>query len=151
MTRTLVPFGFQLAVQVEMEDLTVGGLCMGLGMETTSHRLPPPTQRRPVHTMKRVLIPIPGEQVVQSKPFFGAWMVLVQCKKGGLRLSSHKEEIHPPGPGGRNRNRLPVHTIRRVLALIPCIQEMQSKVSFGAWVVHVQCERWVWGCIAIPR
>lgn len=75
MTRTLVPLGFQLAIQVEMEvracvldgeretggrvrgkmcklewthhermqrqphaqDLTVGGLCMGLGMETNSH------------------------------------------------------------------------------------------------------------------
>jgi len=38
MTRYLIPKGYQLAVQVEMEDLTVGGLCMGLGMETTSHR-----------------------------------------------------------------------------------------------------------------
>ncbi len=37
MTRTLVPLGFQLAIQVEMEDLTIGGLCMGLGMETNSH------------------------------------------------------------------------------------------------------------------
>lgn len=36
-TRTLVPLGYQLAIQVEMEDLTVGGLCMGLGMETNSH------------------------------------------------------------------------------------------------------------------
>lgn len=30
MTRHLVPMGFQLAIQVEMEDLTIGGLCMGL-------------------------------------------------------------------------------------------------------------------------
>lgn len=37
MTRTLVPMGYQLAIQVEMEDLTIGGLCMGLGMETNSH------------------------------------------------------------------------------------------------------------------
>ena len=39
MTRHLVPLGFQLAIQVEMEDLTIGGLCMGLGMETNSHLL----------------------------------------------------------------------------------------------------------------
>lgn len=39
MTRHLVPMGFQLAIQVEMEDLTIGGLCMGLGMETNSHTL----------------------------------------------------------------------------------------------------------------
>lgn len=38
-TRYLVPKGWALAVQVEMEDLTAGGLCMGAGMETTSHRL----------------------------------------------------------------------------------------------------------------
>lgn len=38
MTRTLVPLGYQLAIQVEMESLTIGGLCMGLGMETNSHR-----------------------------------------------------------------------------------------------------------------
>jgi len=38
MTHTLVPLGFQLAIQVEMEALTIGGLCMGLGMETNSHR-----------------------------------------------------------------------------------------------------------------
>eukprot|EP00640_Fibrocapsa_japonica_P001930 CAMPEP_0113943062 /NCGR_PEP_ID=MMETSP1339-20121228/18816_1 /TAXON_ID=94617 /ORGANISM="Fibrocapsa japonica" /LENGTH=443 /DNA_ID=CAMNT_0000947817 /DNA_START=468 /DNA_END=1799 /DNA_ORIENTATION=+ /assembly_acc=CAM_ASM_000762 len=37
MTRHLVPMGYQLAIQVEMEDLTIGGLCMGLGMETNSH------------------------------------------------------------------------------------------------------------------
>ena len=39
MTRHLVPMGYQLAIQVEMEDLTIGGLCMGLGMETNSHLL----------------------------------------------------------------------------------------------------------------
>ncbi|CAM9134024.1 unnamed protein product [Chrysoparadoxa australica] len=37
MTDHLLPLGRQLAVQVEMEELTVGGLCLGLGMETTSH------------------------------------------------------------------------------------------------------------------
>ncbi len=37
-TRFLVPRGFALAVQVEMDDLTIGGLCMGVGIETTSHR-----------------------------------------------------------------------------------------------------------------
>eukprot|EP00612_Vaucheria_litorea_P008520 CAMPEP_0171472976 /NCGR_PEP_ID=MMETSP0946-20130122/1580_1 /TAXON_ID=109269 /ORGANISM="Vaucheria litorea, Strain CCMP2940" /LENGTH=478 /DNA_ID=CAMNT_0012002679 /DNA_START=514 /DNA_END=1947 /DNA_ORIENTATION=- len=37
MTRYLVPKGYQLAIQVEMEDLTIGGLTMGLGMETNSH------------------------------------------------------------------------------------------------------------------
>jgi delta24-sterol reductase len=36
-TRHLLPMGYALACQVEMEDLTVGGLCMGLGMETNSH------------------------------------------------------------------------------------------------------------------
>lgn len=39
MTRHLLPMGYQLAIQVEMEDLTIGGLCMGLGMETNSHHL----------------------------------------------------------------------------------------------------------------
>jgi delta24-sterol reductase len=39
MTRHLVPMGYQLAIQVEMEDLTIGGLTMGLGMETNSHIL----------------------------------------------------------------------------------------------------------------
>ncbi|KAG5176936.1 hypothetical protein JKP88DRAFT_189544 [Tribonema minus] len=39
MTRYLVPRGYQLAIQVEMEDLTIGGLTMGLGMETNSHLL----------------------------------------------------------------------------------------------------------------
>ncbi|MEM7549251.1 MAG: FAD-binding protein [Bacteroidota bacterium] len=37
-TRHLVPKGYALAVQVEMDDLTVGGLCMGIGIETTSHQ-----------------------------------------------------------------------------------------------------------------
>ncbi len=30
--------GWALAVQAEMDDLTLGGLCMGVGIETTSHR-----------------------------------------------------------------------------------------------------------------
>jgi delta24-sterol reductase len=38
LTRYLVPRGYALKVMVEMEDLTAGGLSMGLGMETTSHR-----------------------------------------------------------------------------------------------------------------
>lgn len=38
MTHALVPKGYALAVQVEMDDLTIGGLCMGVGIETTSHR-----------------------------------------------------------------------------------------------------------------
>jgi len=37
-THFLAPRGFALAVQVEMEDLTVGGLCMGVGIESSSHR-----------------------------------------------------------------------------------------------------------------
>lgn len=37
-THFLVPRGFALAVQVEMDDLTMGGLCMGVGIETSSHR-----------------------------------------------------------------------------------------------------------------
>ena len=37
-SRYLVPMGYALKVMVEMEDLTAGGLCMGLGMETTCHR-----------------------------------------------------------------------------------------------------------------
>jgi len=37
-THFLVPRGFALAVQAEMDDLTLGGLCMGVGIETTSHR-----------------------------------------------------------------------------------------------------------------
>lgn len=38
-TRHLLPLGYALAIMVEMEDLTVGGLVMGVGMETNSHRL----------------------------------------------------------------------------------------------------------------
>ncbi len=38
-TQYLLPKGYALAIQVEMEDLTIGGVCMGAGMETTSHRL----------------------------------------------------------------------------------------------------------------
>jgi delta24-sterol reductase len=38
LTRYLVPMGYALKVMVEMEDLTAGGLTMGLGMETTCHR-----------------------------------------------------------------------------------------------------------------
>jgi delta24-sterol reductase len=38
LTHYLVPRGYALAVQVEMDDLTVGGLCMGVGIETSSHR-----------------------------------------------------------------------------------------------------------------
>ena len=37
-THYLLPKGYALKIQVEMDDLTVGGLCMGLGIETTSHR-----------------------------------------------------------------------------------------------------------------
>lgn len=37
-THFLVPRGYALAVQVEMDDLTLGGLCMGVGIETSSHR-----------------------------------------------------------------------------------------------------------------
>lgn len=39
LTRYLVPRGWALEVMVEMEDLTAGGLSMGLGMETSSHRV----------------------------------------------------------------------------------------------------------------
>jgi len=38
MTHFLIPKGYALKCQVEMEDLTIGGLCCGLGMETTSHK-----------------------------------------------------------------------------------------------------------------
>jgi delta24-sterol reductase len=38
MTHYLIPKGYALKVQVEMEDLTIGGLSCGLGMETTSHK-----------------------------------------------------------------------------------------------------------------
>ncbi len=37
-TRFLVPRGFALAVQGEMDDLTLGGMCMGIGIATSSHR-----------------------------------------------------------------------------------------------------------------
>ena len=37
-TSFLVPRGFALAVQPEMDDLTLGGLCMGVGIATSSHR-----------------------------------------------------------------------------------------------------------------
>jgi len=37
-TQHLVPMGWALAVMVEMEDLTAGGLVMGVGMATNSHR-----------------------------------------------------------------------------------------------------------------
>ncbi len=37
-TAYLVPRGYALAVQAEMEDLTIGGLCMGIGIATSSHR-----------------------------------------------------------------------------------------------------------------
>lgn len=36
-TDMLLPLGYALAVQVEMENITVGGNAMGLGMETNSH------------------------------------------------------------------------------------------------------------------
>jgi Delta24-sterol reductase len=38
-TRYLLPRGYALAIMVEMEDLTIGGLVMGTGIETSSHRL----------------------------------------------------------------------------------------------------------------
>ncbi len=38
LTSFLVPRGFALAVQAEMDDLTLGGLCMGMGIATSSHR-----------------------------------------------------------------------------------------------------------------
>ena len=37
-THFLVPRGLALSVQAEMDDLTLGGLCMGVGIETSSHR-----------------------------------------------------------------------------------------------------------------
>eukprot|EP01041_Mallomonas_annulata_P011307 gene11307-23661_t len=36
-THYLVPKGYALLIQVEMESLTIGGLTMGFGMETNSH------------------------------------------------------------------------------------------------------------------
>ena len=38
LTRLLLPMGYALKIQIEMEDITIGGLSMGLGMETNSHR-----------------------------------------------------------------------------------------------------------------
>jgi Delta24-sterol reductase len=35
----LLPRGLAMQVQIEMEDITVGGLCAGMGMETNSHRV----------------------------------------------------------------------------------------------------------------
>ncbi|ORX89423.1 FAD-binding domain-containing protein, partial [Basidiobolus meristosporus CBS 931.73] len=34
----LTPMGYQLALMIEMEDLTVGGLLMGVGIEVNSHK-----------------------------------------------------------------------------------------------------------------
>lgn len=36
-TRHLIPMGYALAVMIEMDDLTVGGLLMGVGVEVSSH------------------------------------------------------------------------------------------------------------------
>ncbi|KAI9592269.1 24-dehydrocholesterol reductase [Syncephalis fuscata] len=36
-TRHLIPMGYALSVMVEMDDLTVGGLLMGVGVEVSSH------------------------------------------------------------------------------------------------------------------
>ena len=36
-THLLVPQGFALQIQVEMESITIGGISMGFGMETNSH------------------------------------------------------------------------------------------------------------------
>src|SRR6185369_7809439 len=37
-SRRLLPMGWAPAVMIEMDDLTFGGVCMGLGMATSSHR-----------------------------------------------------------------------------------------------------------------
>ncbi len=37
-SRHLLPLGWAPAVMIEMDDLTFGGVCMGLGMATSSHR-----------------------------------------------------------------------------------------------------------------
>jgi len=37
MSRHLLPLGYSLAIMIEMEDLTVGGCLMGVGIETNSH------------------------------------------------------------------------------------------------------------------
>ncbi|KAI8052131.1 hypothetical protein BDF22DRAFT_690120 [Syncephalis plumigaleata] len=36
-TRHLIPLGYALSVMIEMDDLTVGGLLMGVGVEVSSH------------------------------------------------------------------------------------------------------------------
>ncbi|KJZ70641.1 hypothetical protein HIM_09961 [Hirsutella minnesotensis 3608] len=36
-THHLIPMGYSLAVMIEMDDLTVGGLLMGVGVEVSSH------------------------------------------------------------------------------------------------------------------
>lgn len=38
-THHLVPKGLALQIQVEMESITIGGVSMGFGMETNSHRI----------------------------------------------------------------------------------------------------------------
>jgi delta24-sterol reductase len=38
-THRLVPLGYALQIQVEMESITIGGVSMGFGMETNSHRI----------------------------------------------------------------------------------------------------------------
>lgn len=38
-THHLVPKGYALQIQVEMESITIGGVSMGFGMETNSHRI----------------------------------------------------------------------------------------------------------------
>lgn len=38
-TRALLPKGYALKIQVEMEELTIGGLTCGLGMETNCHKV----------------------------------------------------------------------------------------------------------------
>ena len=60
----------------------------------------------------------------------------------GLWFSSHTPvKYYPPGPRGRNGTRLPVRTVRRVLAPIPDSQAVQSKPFCGDWVVLVQCKK----------
>ncbi len=39
LTHFLVPKGYALQIQVEMESITIGGVSMGFGMETNSHRI----------------------------------------------------------------------------------------------------------------
>ena len=38
-TSILMPKGYALLLQIEMEAITIGGLSMGLGMETNSHNV----------------------------------------------------------------------------------------------------------------